>query len=190
MVEKSRCSFLKILWELFSTFFKIGAFTFGGGYAMLSLIQREVVENKKWASDEEVLDYYAVAQCTPGVIAVNTATFIGYKKKGVIGAIAASFGVVLPSLIIISIIAAVLQNFMEYSIVGHILAGIRVAVAVLIINAVVTMGKKAIADKLCAVIAVVSFIVSVILPKVSPIFIVLSAAFVGLVTMKKGGEGK
>ena len=182
--------FLKVLWELFSAFFRIGAFTFGGGYAMLSLIQKEVVENKKWASDEEVLDYYAVAQCTPGVIAVNTATFVGYKTKGVIGAIAATFGVVLPSLIIISVIAAVLQNFMEYAIVGHILAGIRVAVAVLIINAVITMGKKAIVDKLCAVLAIISFIVSLVFSSVSPIFIVLAATLVGLVTMKKGGAEK
>ncbi len=182
--------FVKILWELFSTFFKIGAFTFGGGYAMLSLIQREVVENKKWASDEEVLDYYAVAQCTPGVIAVNTATFVGYKKKGVLGAIAATFGVVFPSLIIISVIAAVLQNFMQYTIVGHILAGIRVAVAVLIINAVVTMGKKAIVDKLCAILAIIAFLVSVMFPSVSPVFIVLAAALVGIATMKKGGESK
>ena len=181
---------MKVLWELFATFFKIGAFTFGGGYAMLSLIQREVVENKKWASDEEVLDYYAVAQCTPGVIAVNTATFIGYNKKGVLGAIAATFGVVLPSLIIISVIAAALQNFMQYKIVGHILAGIRVAVAVLIINAVITMGKKAIVDKLCAILAIISFIIAVVFSSVSPVFIVLAAALIGLATMKKGGNGK
>ncbi|MBQ8808092.1 MAG: chromate transporter [Clostridia bacterium] len=181
---------MKILWELFSAFFRIGAFTFGGGYAMLSLIQKEVVENKKWATDEEVLDYYAVAQCTPGVIAVNTATFIGYKKKGVLGAAAATFGVVLPSLIIITIIAAVLQNFMQYEIVQHIFAGIRVAVAVLIINAVFTMGKKAIVDMLCVLIALLSFIVSVIFPSVSPVFIVLAAALAGIGTMKKRGAGK
>lgn len=181
---------MKVLWKLFSAFFRIGAFTFGGGYAMLSLIQKEVVEVNKWASDEEVLDYYAVAQCTPGVIAVNTATFVGYKTKGVIGAICATFGVVLPSLIIISVIAAALQNFMDYEIVGHILAGIRVAVAVLIINAVITMGKKAIADKLCAVLAIISFIVSVVFSSVSPVFIVLAAALIGLATMKKGGAKK
>lgn len=181
---------MKILWELFCTFFRIGAFTFGGGYAMLSLIQREVVENKKWASDEEVLDYYAVAQCTPGVIAVNTATFIGYKQKGIKGAAVATFGVVLPSVIIISIIAAVLQNFMQYTIVQHIFGGIRVAVAVLIINAVITMGKKAIADKLCALLALLSFLTSVIFPSVSPVFIVLAAALVGIGTMKKGGADK
>jgi chromate transporter len=157
---------------------------------MLSLIQREVVENKKWATDEEVLDYYAVAQCTPGVIAVNTATFIGYKQKGIKGAAVATFGVVLPSVIIISIIAAVLQNFMQYTIVQHIFGGIRVAVAVLIINAVITMSKKAIADKLCALLALLSFLTSVIFPSVSPVFIVLAAALVGIGTMKKGGADK
>ena len=181
---------IQTLWRVFSTFFKIGAFTFGGGYAMLSLIQKEVVENNKWASDEEVLDYYAVAQCTPGVIAVNTATFVGFKTKGVLGAIAATFGVVLPSLIIISVIAALLQNFMQYAIVGHILAGIRVAVAVLIINAVITMGKKAIADKLCVALAILAFIVSVVFSSVSPVFIVLAAALIGIATMKKGGDDK
>lgn len=179
---------MKKLWELFSAFFRIGAFTFGGGYAMLSLIQREVVDNKKWATDEEVLDYYAVAQCTPGVIAVNTATFVGYKQKGILGAVAATFGVVLPSLIIITAIASVLQNFMEYEIVQHIFGGIRVAVAVLIVNAVITMGKKAIKDVLCAVLAVVSFAVALIFPDLSPVFVVLAAALVGLVAMKKGGS--
>ena len=179
---------MKILWELFSTFFKMGAFTFGGGYAMLSLIQKEVVDNKKWATDEEVLDYYAVAQCTPGVIAVNTATFVGYKQKGILGAVAATFGVVLPSLLIITVIASVLQNFMEYKIVQHIFGGIRVAVAVLIVNAVITMGKKAIKDLLCVFLAASSFAVSLIFPDLSPIFVVLAAALIGLATMKKGGN--
>ena len=179
---------MKKLWELFSAFFRIGAFTFGGGYAMLSLIQREVVDNKKWATDEEVLDYYAVAQCTPGVIAVNTATFVGYKQKGILGAVAATLGVVLPSLIIITSIASVLQNFMEYKIVQHIFGGIRVAVAVLIVNAVITMGKKSVKDVLCATLAVLSFAVSTIFPVLSPVFVVLAAALVGLVTMKRGGN--
>ena len=181
---------MKVLWQLFSAFFRIGAFTFGGGYAMLSLIQKEVVDNKKWASDEEVLDYYAVAQCTPGVIAVNTATFVGYKQKGVLGAIAATFGVVLPSLIIITVIASVLQNFMEYEIVQHIFGGIRVVVAVLIVNAVITMGKKAIKDYLCVFLAISAFAVSLTFPGLSPVFVVLAAMLVGLATMKKGGNNK
>lgn len=181
---------MKVLWDLFATFFRIGAFTFGGGYAMLSLIQREVVDNKKWATDEEVLDYYAVAQCTPGVIAVNTATFVGYKQKGVLGAIAATFGVVLPSLIIITAIASALVRFMNYPIVQHIFGGIRVAVAVLIVNAVITMGKKAVKDVLCVIIAVASFTVSLIFPDLSPVFVVLAAAIIGLGTMKIGGAEK
>ncbi len=181
---------MKLLLELFCTFFRLGAFTFGGGYAMLSMLQREVVDNKKWATDEEVLDYYAVSQCTPGVIAANLATFIGQKKKGVLGASVATFGVVLPSLIIITIIAAVLQNFMEYDIVQHIFGGIRVAVAVLIVNAVVTLGKKALADVLCIAVSIAAFLISVIFPSVSPIFIVLAATLVGFITMKKGGKEK
>ena len=179
---------MKLLLELFCAFFRIGAFTFGGGYAMLSMLQKEVVENKKWATDEEVLDYYAVAQCTPGVIAVNLATFVGQKKKGIPGAAVATFGVVLPSLIIITIIAAVLQNFMEYDIVRHVFGGIRVAVAVLIVNAVITLGKKALVDILCVAIAVASFTVSIIFPSVSPIFIVLAATLIGFTTMKIGGK--
>ncbi len=181
---------MKVLWQLFSVFFRIGAFTFGGGYAMLSLIQKEVVDNKKWATDEEVLDYYAVAQCTPGVIAVNTATFIGYKQKGVLGAIMATLGVVLPSLLIITVIATVLQNFMEYKIVQHIFGGIRVVVAVLIVNAVITMGKKAIKDLLCVFLAIASFSASLIFPGLSPVLVVLAAALIGLVTMKKGVDNK
>lgn len=179
---------MKILWELFSAFFRIGAFTFGGGYAMLSLIQKEVVENNKWATDEEVLDYYAVAQCTPGVIAVNTATFIGYKQKGVLGAIVATLGVVLPSFIIITVIASVLQNFMQYEIVQHIFGGIRVAVAVLIVNAVITMGKKAVKDSLCVVLAIGAFAASIIFSNLSPVLVVLAAALVGIATMKREGD--
>lgn len=173
---------MNILLDLFLTFMRIGAFTFGGGYAMLSLIQKEVVDNKKWASEEEVLDYYAVAQCTPGVIAVNTATFIGYKKGGILGAAAATLGVILPSLVIIILIASVLTAFMEYEIVAHIFGGIRACVAVLIINAVITMGKKALIDKICIAVMIISLVISVVFPSVSPIFIVLGAALLGIFT--------
>ena len=104
---------MKELFDLFWTFCKIGALTFGGGYAMLPLIQREIVENKKWSTEKEILDYYAVGQCTPGVIAVNTATFIGYKLRGIIGGIVATLGVIFPSIVIILIIATFLQNFAD-----------------------------------------------------------------------------
>ena len=128
---------LKELWELFLTFAKVGVMTFGGGMAMLPILQREVVENKGWATDEELTDYFAIGQCTPGIIAVNTATFIGYKQRGVLGGIVATLGVILPSLVIIMVIASVLENFAQIPIVQHAFAGINVAVAALIVQAVV-----------------------------------------------------
>ena len=155
---------------------------------MLSLIQREVVDNKKWATDEEVLDYYAVAQCTPGVIAVNTATFIGYKQKGVPGAIAATVGAVFPSVCIVMFIAAVLHNFAELAVVQHAFAGIRVVVSVLIINAVVGLRKKSIVDKICVVIAIVAFLISVF-ADISPAIIVVAAAILGI-AISCGREAK
>ncbi len=179
---------MKKLLNLFFTFAKIGAFTFGGGYAMLTLLQKEVVDNHKWVSEEELLDYYAIGQCTPGVIAVNTATFIGMKQCKIPGAIFATLGVITPSIIIITIIAAFLNMFLEYQAVIHFLSGIRVVVAVLVINAVITMGKKAIVDKVCIIISIVSLLLSLIFD-LSPILIVLGAAAVGLI-LKRGGVKK
>ena len=101
----------KRLWELFYTFAKVGVMTFGGGMAMLPILQREVVEDRHWATEEELMDYYAIGQCTPGIIAVNTATFIGQKRKGTIGGIVATLGIVFPSLVIISILASLITNF-------------------------------------------------------------------------------
>ncbi len=178
----------KILWELFITFAKIGAFTFGGGLAMLSILQSELVTRRKWATEEELLDYYAIGQCTPGIIAVNTATFIGVKRCGAIGGIAATLGMIAPSIVIITVIAAFVNMFMEYAIVQHILAGIRVAVAVLIINAVISLSKKAIIDKICIAIAAVSFILSLFF-SLSPIIIVIAAVVLGII-LKRGGNGK
>ena len=115
---------MKELMDLFLTFAKIGGFTFGGGYAMLPILQREVVEKKGWATEEELMDYYAIGQCTPGVIAVNTATFIGYKFKGITGGIIATLGCVFPSLVIIAIIAACLQTFAQFAVVQFALSGV------------------------------------------------------------------
>ena len=176
---------MKKIWELFKTFAKIGAFTFGGGYAMLSLLQREIVDRHKWATEEELLDYYAIAQCTPGVIAINTATFVGAKRAGIAGGIFATLGVLFPSIVIITIIAAFINHFLEYEIVQHILGGIRVAVAVLIINSVITMGKKSVVDIICAAIAVISFVLSLVF-SVSPILIVIAAGALGLI-LRRGG---
>ena len=179
---------MKKIWELFITFAKIGTFTFGGGYAMLSLLQKEVGENHEWATEEELLDYYAIAQCTPGVIAVNTATFVGAKRAGILGGICATLGVLFPSIIIITVIAAFINHFLEYEIVQHILGGIRVAVAVLIINSVITMSKKSMVDVICVIIAIVSFLLSLIF-SLSPILIVLAAGALGLI-LKRGGSKK
>ena len=171
---------MKTLIDLFFTFCRIGGLTFGGGYAMLPIIQKEIVEEKKWATEEEVLDYYAVGQCTPGIIAVNTATFIGYKVHGIIGAIVATLGVVFPSLIIITIIAALLKNFASYAIIQHAFSGIRVVVIALIISAILKLAKTSIKNSTTLIIAIIAFIL-VAFVNLSPIYIVIAAACIGLI---------
>lgn len=133
---------MKELIQLFVSFAKVGVMTFGGGYAMIPILERELVDKKGWASSEELMDYYAVGQCTPGVIAVNTATFIGQKRGGIIGGIIATLGVVFPSLVIITLIAGILTNFADIPAVKHAFAGIRVCVCVLIFNAVTKLWKS------------------------------------------------
>ena len=171
---------MKTLLDLFITFAKLGAITFGGGYAMLPIIQREIVEKKKWATEEEVLDYYAIGQCTPGVIAVNTATFIGQKKKGVLGGVFATLGVVFPSVIIITVIAAFISNFADYPAVKNAFAGIRVCVAVLIINAIIKLWKKSVVDVLTFLIFLAVTVLSFIFD-LSPIIYVVSASIIGII---------
>ena len=171
---------MKTLIDLFFTFCRIGGLTFGGGYAMLPIIQKEIVEEKKWATEEEVLDYYAVGQCTPGIIAVNTATFIGYKVQGIIGAIVATLGVVFPSLIIITIIAALLKNFASYAIIQHAFSGIRVVVIALIVSAILKLAKTSIKNSTTLIIAIIAFIL-VAFVNLSPIYIVIAAACIGLI---------
>lgn len=151
---------------------------------MLPMIQKEVVEKYGWATDEEVLNYFAVGQCTPGVIAVNTATFIGYKKAKLKGAISATLGVVCPSLIIILIIASFLKNFAQYEIVKNAFSGIRVAVAVLVANAVVKMWKSGVKDLTGFIIFLIGFLISVFFG-VSPIYIVLAAIIAGIIIKHK-----
>lgn len=138
--------------DLFLTFAKVGACTFGGGYAMLPILQREIVEKKQWATEDELADYYAVGQCTPGIIAVNTATFVGTKQVGVGGGIVASLGVVFPSVVIILAIAAFLQNFMHIAWVGHAFAGIRAGVVALILSSVIKLFKGAVKDAATGII--------------------------------------
>ena len=165
------------LWELFTTFAKIGVLTFGGGYAMLPILERELVETRSWSTNEELMDYYAVGQCTPGIIAVNTATFVGRKLAGDIGGIIATLGVVFPSVLIITVIAGLLSNFADNSCVIHAFAGIRVCVCVLIFNSVLKLFKSAVVDR-AAFCVFLSVLVLSFFFDISPtVFVLLSAIF-------------
>ena len=170
---------LRELNKLFWTFFRIGIFTFGGGYAMLPLIQKEIVEKEKWATDEEVMNYFAVGQCTPGVIAVNLATFIGYKIKGLFGGILATFGVVAPSVMIITIIAKFLEQFENIKEVQYAFNGIRVAVCVLILNAVIKFWKSGVKDGVGVVIFASVFVVSLLFD-ISSVWTIIGAVIIGI----------
>lgn len=199
---------MNIYLDLFLTFAKVGVCTFGGGYAMLPILQREVVEKKGWATDGELTDYFAVGQCTPGIIAVNTATFIGFKYKGIPGGILATLGVVFPSLIIITAIAAFLSNFADIPMVRHALAGINAAVVALIASSVVKLGKStlkngaAIAIFLCVLVLAAAgsltgfgtgTLASVMELATSPAVLIVLAGLTGWLVFglgKKGGAEK
>ncbi|HZJ56741.1 MAG TPA: chromate transporter [Clostridia bacterium] len=180
---------MRELWELFSVFFRIGAFTFGGGYAMLPIIQREVVEKREWATDEEVIDYYAIGQSTPGIIAVNTAIFIGYKNKGIIGGIFATAGMVFPSLVIIMAIASSFMHFQENLIVQHAFAGVRVAVVALVVNAVVRMWKTSVKDVVGIILFTVAFLV-IAFTRISPIILIFASAVTGIILTSRKAVDK
>ena len=180
---------MKELWDLFLTFCRIGGFTFGGGYAMLPMLQKEVVESRHWATEDELMDYFAISQCTPGVIAVNTATFVGYKNKGIAGAVFATSGVVFPSLVIVVIIAASLQSFSQLAIVQNAFGAIRVVVGVLILNAVIKMWKKTVIDKYCIALAVLAFAASAML-SISPVLIVFASGMLGILIWAAKGAKK
>lgn len=170
---------MKEIISLFTAFFKIGIMTFGGGIAMLPVLEREVVDKHKWATREEMLDYYAVSQCTPGIIAVNVATFIGHKIKGIWGGIIATIGVVCPSYIIITLIASFLKAFASLSFVDSAFKGIRVAVCALVTATVLKLIKNSVKDIFGAVFAVLVFL-SVVFLDVSPVIIVLIAIVLGI----------
>lgn len=165
---------MKELIKLFLVFAKIGSVTFGGGYAMLPILQREVVSKYGWTTDEELMDYYAIGQCTPGIIAVNTATFIGYKNKGIWGAIVATLGVVFPSVVIIAIIAAFITNFADIPVVKYAFNGIRVCVCVLILNAVTKLAKGSLIDKWSYVIFGIVFILAFIFDVSAALLVILA----------------
>lgn len=166
--------------ELFLTFSKIGSFTFGGGYSMLPMIQREIVEHKQWATNEDIVNYYAIGQCTPGVIAVNTATFIGCKVAGIPGGIIATLGVVTPSIIIIMIIANLLNFFLGNIFIEKALSGIRATVCALMIYSIWGMLKKSIKDILCIALLTVSVILTLFF-NISPVYISIGGIALGII---------
>lgn len=170
---------MKELFQLFASFCKIGALTFGGGYAMLPMLTRELCETRGWVTNEELLDYYAIGQCTPGIIAVNTATFVGYKRKGVLGGVFATLGIAFPSLVIITLIAGLLQNYAHFDIVRHAFNGIRVAVVALILSAVVKLWKTSVKNAIGVILFLMAFGATVVFG-LSPIWIVLVAVLCGL----------
>lgn len=167
--------------SLFFTFMKIGGFTFGGGYAMIPLIQKEAVENKKWITDDDILEIVAIAESTPGPIAINAATFIGYKVGGFFGAFFATLGVVLPSFVVILIISYVLRRFGEHQAVRYAFEGIRVGVLALIVKALFTMYKKCKKSLLAYIVMALSFVISAFIDV--PVYVVLiGCALLGLVS--------
>ena len=176
---------MKILLQLFVIFARIGGFTFGGGYAMLPMLQKELVENKGWTTNEDLIDYYAIGQCTPGIIAVNVATFVGYKTKGIIGAIFATLGMITPSLIIVGLIAAFISGFQDYEVVQWAFSGIRAAVVALILSAMWKIAKKSIVD----IFAFIMFLLVAILSyctDLSPAIFVVAAGVCGLILNSAG----
>lgn len=173
--------------DMFWAFFCIGGLTFGGGYAMLPMLEQEIVTRRKWATSDELLDYYAVGQCTPGVIAVNVATMIGFKQKRYLGAALCTFGVVAPSLIIIMAIAGILNLVAGNEIVAHAFGGIRVAVCALVLSAVIKLFKSGVKDNMGRIIFVLSF-AAVALFGLSPIIIVIFAAVLGVISARAAAK--
>lgn len=173
--------------QLFLTFCKIGLFTFGGGYAMLPLLQDEIVRRHGWATDEELMDYYSVGQSTPGIISVNVATFVGFRLYGVWGGIVATFAIILPSLIIITLVAAVLEKYMENKYLQHAFAGIRIAVVALMLDTLLGMWKKAVPGKKAFAVFGLA-LCALLLFNVSAVVIVLAAALWGIAFNCRNGD--
>ncbi len=179
---------MKTLLKLFTTFFKIGLFTFGGGYAMIPLIQREAVEKNKWVSDDDILEIIAIAESTPGPIAINSATFIGYKVAENFGAAMATLGVALPSFLIISVISYILKEFQDNKTVAYAFFGIRAGVVALILKAIVTMFKKAEKNTVGIIIMLGAFVLSAF-TDVSVLFIIILCGGLGILTSHFGKRG-
>ncbi|MCK9347912.1 MAG: chromate transporter [Sphaerochaeta sp.] len=171
------------IWQLYLTFLKIGGLTFGGGYAMLPMLQREVIDIHHWVTEEEVLDIYAIGQCSPGIIAVNTATMIGYRKRGIPGAIAATLGEVTPSLVIITMLATILLQVQDNQWVQRAFGGIRVAVCALITQSVITLSKKSLID-LPTVLLYLATVSLTLAFSLSPLVVVPFAILYGLAVQR------
>ena len=171
----------KVLWQVFSSFFKIGAFTFGGGYAMIPLIQNEAVEKRHWVTDEDILEVVAIAESTPGPIAINSATFVGYKAAGILGSVCATLGVVLPSFVIILLLSFVLRQFQQVQAVQYAFQGIRAGVLALLVKALWTMYKKSPKGWASYVVMGASFVLTTIFD-INVIFVIIGCAVFGLVT--------
>lgn len=170
---------MKQLWNLFRLFFKIGLFTFGGGYAMLPLLQDELVKKRRWLEEEELLDLYSIGQCTPGIISINVATFVGYRQAGIKGAIATTLGMILPSLIIITLIAMVLYKYMYNRYVTYAFDGIRIGVVALILDILYGLWKKNVNSYMAAGIFAASLLLLLFF-NVSAVFIVIFAGAAGM----------
>lgn len=177
------------LWSLFLAFLKIGSFTFGGGYAMLPIIQREIVQTHGWASDEDITDFFAIGQVTPGIIAVNTATFVGYQVAGSLGAFVATLGVILVPVLLITGLASVLIQFSELALVKHAFSGIKAGVVVLIGDAIYRLTKTALTDKVAITIFIGVILISLLL-SLSPVLVVLTVGLLGALrlALKQGDK--
>ena len=185
---------MNTLLDLYWTFARIGAITFGGGYAMLPILERELADKRGWTTLDELRDYFSIGQCTPGVIALNVSTFIGEKRAGIPGALAATTGFLAAPIAIILVIAAFLTNFADLAVVQHAFAGIRVCVCVLIVQAVLRLWKKSVVDKFTLALYIVVFALnafSSLLPVKVPaaVLVLLSGAAGILISMRKGRAG-
>ena len=180
---------MREFWELFSAFFRIGILTFGGGLTMLPMLKYELVEKRKWITEEYLLDCYAIGQCTPGIIAVNTATFVGYKRKGVAGGIVATLGMVSPSIVIITVVALFLEVLINHPITQHALMGIRGVVCALMLNTVLPLAKKSLVSPICVVICAVAFALA-LLTEIPTILLIVLAGVAGVVIQRVTGGAK
>jgi len=176
---------MKDLLALYSAFFRIGGLTFGGGLTMLPMLKHELVEKRGWVDEDNLLDYYAIGQCTPGIIAVNVSTFVGYKKKGIPGAIASTLGMISPSLIIVSILALFLEQFMSNQTIAHAIAGIKIVVCALMLNTVITMAKKTVKGVLTGCVCAAGFLLAMFSP-IPTVVLVILAGILGIVLYKTG----